>query len=170
ARHDTFLGNRLVAEPLPNLLHAFALPVSLVIVQRHEAASTHAIHVNSSVQVIDLMLQDPGIPAGCTDAFRFRAFIEAFDCYLSRAWHQRCETVETQASFKELDRWFAGKGYPRIDDYVKWNCRPLPHSQVACREFGPILRRIFDNCKLDWKTDRRSRQSDTWRVSQGLAH
>lgn len=43
----------------------FASPEAIPVVDRREGAGVHAVDVKSSVQMIDLVLQNPGVPPGC---------------------------------------------------------------------------------------------------------
>src|SRR6185437_1178381 len=65
---------------------------------------SHPIDVERPVQVIDLVLEDPRVPAAGFDLDRRAAVIESLDRDCAGARHHRLESVDAEAALEELDR------------------------------------------------------------------
>ena len=61
----------------------------------------HPVKVESPVQVIDFMLQNPGIPSGCFHGARLALFVQVFHAYGPGAWNDRGKSGEAEAAFVE---------------------------------------------------------------------
>ena len=70
-------------------------PVAHVVVLSTKGARVHAIHIKHAAQVIDLMLQNSGVPPGRLDRHRFRSFIEGVYANLPGARNDGGKPCET---------------------------------------------------------------------------
>jgi hypothetical protein len=120
--------------------------------------------------VINLVLQDSGVPPNRSKCLWLCTTVEALDRRLSRARYKRRESGKAKASFEEFHRGLTGKSNLWIDDHLKRNRSPFLRGEFARREFGPIFWPIFDNRQLDGKPNLGRRQAYTWRISQSLVH
>src|SRR5580658_4405078 len=103
------------SEHFTDRLDRHVLPVPAEVVDAHEGSRLHMIDVEAAIQMIDLMLQDAGIPALSLHAPRLAAFIQVFDGHLPRTFHQGAETGQTEAAFKEIHALFGLLDNARID-------------------------------------------------------
>jgi len=92
-------------------------------------------------QVVDLMLQDSGIPANCLDPLAFRMFIQVFHGAPSRPRHNRRISRHTQTALKEFESCVVRRNNPRINYDVKWNRLPLPLGQLRRTQVAARRRR-----------------------------
>jgi hypothetical protein len=65
----------------------------------------HSINVKSAMQVIDLVLEDAGMPSRCMDDPRLSTLVQAMHAYFFRSPVPRGETRQTQAAFEERLSW-----------------------------------------------------------------
>src|SRR5579885_2204110 len=92
------------------------MPVEIL--GRRERAGVHPVQVQRAMQMVDLMLQDAGIPAFGRERPRLAALIQALDASPRRARDQAEEAGDTEAAFEELHR-LAFQRERWIDDDVK---------------------------------------------------
>src|ERR1700722_8941415 len=88
-------------EFLREFLCRFRLPMPDVVVKRAEAAAPHAIDVQGSLQMIDLMLQNASVPALRLDVYGFSKLIQGFDRHLSSTRHHSEKTRQAETSLEK---------------------------------------------------------------------
>ena len=96
-----------------------AVPVVLGVSHRAERTSLHAIDVERSVQVIDLVLQDARVPAVGVDCDRFGAFVQAFHADTQAAADDCRKPFDAKTPFKEVDCFIADQRQRRVDNDVE---------------------------------------------------
>src|SRR6516162_2288624 len=67
------------------------VPISRQIIDRHERAAAHPIHIEHALKVVNLMLQNASVPALGSNGNGLRFFIEALDASAHSARHQGAE-------------------------------------------------------------------------------
>jgi len=72
-----------------------------VVLQSGKAMGQHPIDIQRGVQMIDLMLEDTGIPSRCFNDLRFSLMIETTDANLLCSRNKRSKATQAQATFKE---------------------------------------------------------------------
>src|ERR1700733_2279835 len=72
------------------------------VIDAHEGPRLHSIDIEESMQMIDLMLQDAGMPALGLNSLRLTQLVPIFDDHLPRPFHQRAESGEAQAALEKL--------------------------------------------------------------------
>ena len=75
-----------------------------VVIQSGKAMSQHPVNIERGVQMINLVLKNPGIPSRCFNDRRFPLMIETTDANLLRSRNKSCETWQAQAAFKKCPR------------------------------------------------------------------
>ena len=130
----------------------------------------HSIDIQTAVQMIDFMLQDPGIPAGSVDGARAPLFIQALDMNAMITGHESSEPRQAETTFKELDIGITHRCQNRIDDDVKRNRLTFTFGSLLLRQIAPVLRQVFNDRQLDRLADLRRRKSDPGRLTQRLVH
>src|SRR5271165_5181287 len=139
------------------------------IVYRHKRAGQHAVDVDGAVEMIDLVLQDSGVPAGGFDHLLLAVTPEAFDADAMRAGHYGGEAGHAQAAFEKLDRIAMERDYG-IDDDRKRNREAFALGEgLRVHAFQQIFA-IFQYRESQWQSDLRSCQTDARRVAHGGAH
>src|SRR5262245_44056964 len=83
-----YLGAVAETESLPHCWNRRVLPIPRQVLNRCKGARLHAINVQMTVQVVDLMLQNARKPTRRLQTFRLALFVEAFDDYAASAFHQ----------------------------------------------------------------------------------
>src|SRR3954453_880476 len=99
------------------------------------------------MQVIDLVLKDPGVPAFSLHSSLHAAFVYKFHRYASRARDHGCVSGHAQTAFEEFCPFFAHADDLRIDDRVEGNWTASALDQVFGSRFDVILRPAFDDGK-----------------------
>ena len=95
------------------------LRVARVVVDGRKASGLHSVNVQGSIEVIDLVLQDAGVPAGSLDDFRLALVIQAVNADLARARNKGDVACEAEASLEERLCGFRQELNDRIRDHVK---------------------------------------------------
>ncbi len=78
-------------------------PAIQVVFYRHESARVHAVDVERAVQVIDLVLQDAGVPALGVDKLWFAVFIEIAHAHAAVARHLGGVSGDAEAALEEFE-------------------------------------------------------------------
>src|SRR5258708_3961957 len=86
----------------PHVRDGFILPVPHIVFGAREGARHHAVDIEGSVQVVDLMLQDARVPATRLNADLLPLMIEAFHPHGTRTWHSCRVSPHTQAAFTKV--------------------------------------------------------------------
>src|SRR3954447_26164967 len=94
--------------------------------------------------MIDLVLQNSCIPAGCANLSWRCGLIETFHPDRLRAWHHGSESRQTQTALGELDR-LSIQFDDRIDDDVKGHRRPFAFRDCFGREVPDVVRLVLDD-------------------------
>ncbi len=120
--------------------------------------------------MIDFMLQNSRVPAGCFDHFFLSALIQAFDSYFASPRNQAGKTGDAQASLEEF--YFFGADFldPWIDDGVKWDRKAFTFTKLLLRHVLVIFLAILDHRKLQGKSYLRSREPHARRLPHAGAH
>jgi hypothetical protein len=86
-------------------LHKFTgrlgLPMPRVVIERAKAAAPHAVDIQGPSQVIDLMLQNAGVPAFCFYLFQFSGFVQSPNPHSPSTRDHGHEARQAKAAFKE---------------------------------------------------------------------
>src|SRR5688572_7376822 len=80
------------------------LPALAVAGVHHERARQHAVDIEAPVQVVDLVLEDAGVPAARLDLDRLGALVQAGDPDGGVPGRQRPEAGDAQAALEEEAR------------------------------------------------------------------
>ena len=139
-----------------------------VIVVSTQRTRLHPIDVEYAVQVIDLMLKDSGVPAGCVNRHGLRLFIQAFDSHLPGARDNRGETRDTQTALKEFGNLEVRKIQFRIDQHMERHRPALAFGRVFLGQLLDELGLVFDHHNLHGKPNLRSRQTHAWSVASAI--
>lgn len=107
-------GKRLPHFPAGNIF-----PESEVVILGRERPRVHPVDVENAVQMIDLMLQDSGVPAGRLDHQWLGVFIESFHADPGGPRNNCCVACQAQTPFEELGRSPLGNGQCRIDQNLE---------------------------------------------------
>ena len=63
------------------------LDQAIQVVQAHERTRLHPVNIETPAQMIDFMLQDPGVPAGGLNSLGIAMFVPELDGHSARAFH-----------------------------------------------------------------------------------
>ena len=72
-------------------------------VERTEAATQHPIDVERAMKVIDLVLQDAGVPALRLNAYLCAFFVQAVNHNVARTRNDGAESRQAETTFEEVD-------------------------------------------------------------------
>src|SRR5580658_6154813 len=94
--------NSLIKQSL-KLRYRQVLPVTLEVFAPHERSRQHPVDVKRAVEMVDLVLQNAGIPAAGVNRHRLGALVQAIDSDGKRARHNGGEPGQAQASLEKFN-------------------------------------------------------------------
>ena len=108
----------------------------------------HSIDVESAVQVVNFVLENPSMPSVGIDAARFSPLIQVFHADSLRPRHDGGKTRQAEAPLMELDFILSGPNDLGIDEHVKWHRPPPFQRQLLGGQIFQDLLLIFNHRKL----------------------
>lgn len=163
-------GAAIESNLISDIAHGFVLPVAIEVFDAHEGAGLHAVDIESSLEMIDFMLEDTSVPAGGVEGGGLAAVIEAVHGDDARTGDDGGESGEAEAAFEKCRLGTGMKDDFRVDDDVKRDRLALAVFENFGRSVACILRLIFDDSELKGEPDLRGGQSDAGRIVHGFAH
>ena len=159
----------MLREQAPRVGDRFVLPVAGEVIRGHERARQHAVDVEGSVEVIDLVLQDAGMPAGRVDYHGLAIVIQTFHAGPDGAGNDGAESGHAEASFEEFNACRLDLN-DRIDNYGERD-RPAVTlgKRLRVQPLEQVLT-IFDYRELKREADLWRGKADTRRIAHSLAH
>ena len=119
--------------------------IALVIVDRGECFGLHDIGVEPAAEMIDLVLQNPRIPAGRFDHPRLSVFVEACHSNGARPCYHCHQSRDAETALVEGNIRRCEQIYMRIDDYVEVDGYSLALAQLFGGEGFLIFGLIFNH-------------------------
>ena len=110
--------------------------------------TVHSIDVESALQVINFVLENPGIPSVGIDGSRFSPLVQVFNADSLRPRHDGGKTRQAEAPLMELDFILSGPNDLGIDEHVKWHRPPPFQCQFPGGKIFQDLFLIFNYRKL----------------------
>ena len=120
--------------------------------------------------MIDLVLEDSGVPTRGFNHLRFSVLVEALDAHRASTRNYRRKSRQAEAAFVELDFLRAHLSNLRIDDDVKRHRFSFALGQLFARRILVILSQIFDHRDLQRYAYLRSGKANAGSVAHSLAH
>src|SRR5579863_941254 len=84
----------------------------------------HPVDVERPAEMVDLVLEDPRVPATCVDGDRLSVVVERLHVDGAGARHDSLKPFDAETAFEEIDHLRAER-QPRVDDDVERNRRAL---------------------------------------------
>src|SRR5688572_13103763 len=153
-----------------HFLHVMARPFLGQGLGGHERARLHAVDVDDAVQVIDLVLQDAGVPAAGPDRPRRARLVEALDPHGVRTGDHGDEAGEAQAALEVADRGVVLGHQHRVDDDVERHRLALAGAALLAGQVVVGRRHVLDDGQAKVEADLGGRQADPGRAAHRLLH
>src|SRR3954447_7810540 len=120
--------------------------------------------------MIDLVLQNPCVPARSFDRLRLAVFIKTVHPEAAITWDERHEPIQTQTAFEKFDFRLPYRRNRRIDNDVKSHRRTLALRELLGRKIPAVFGQIFDDRQLNSLAHLRGRQPYPGRVAESFTH
>ena len=142
----------------------------VVVLERAEAASPHAVDIECSSQVVDFVLQNARIPAFSFNADRFALMVKGFNQDRTSTRHDSNEAGKAETAFKEIDLRPRQKPDLRIDQNLKRNGCALAFRQLGRGKIRMIFDLVFNDSELQRLANLGSSKTDTGSIRQCFVH
>jgi hypothetical protein len=143
---------------------------SLMVLNRGERLGLHDVGIKSAVEMVDLVLQNPRIPACGVDHTLISMLIQAGHPNRGRSLHHRHQARNTETAFMERNVRRCEQLYLRVDDYLKVDGKALALTQLFGCEAFLIFGLIFNHSDLKRFSNLRRGQTHPWSIPHGIAH
>ena len=120
--------------------------------------------------MIDLVLQDAGVPASGIDLLRNSKLVEIVHPDPAVSRHLGGVSGDAEAALEEIDLRVAVHFQPGINEYVEGNALALALAQLFAAPGAVVLLAILDDGKLNAESDLRCRQADSGRLAKRFQH
>jgi hypothetical protein len=144
--------------------------IALMIVNRRECFGLHDIGVEPAVEMIQLVLQNPRIPAGRFDHPRLSAFVEACHSNGARPRYHCHQSRDAETALIEGNIRRCKQIYLWIDDCVEGDWHSLPFAQLFGGEAFLVFGLIFNHRDLKRFSNLRRGQAHSWSIPHGVSH
>src|SRR6187431_3077416 len=114
-------GDASENKPFAYFLDRLAFPKLIVLLFRHDRLLERFVGVERAVQMVDLVLKDPGVPALRADDDRLSPLVQTFDADRCGPRDNPQISRNAQARFEEGDGLGSFEGHDRINDDMEGN-------------------------------------------------